>query len=120
MDTSAQLRFARLSPRKTKLVIDLVRGLPLSRALEQLKVMPQLPARAVSKLLNSAAANARHNDKVTAPELWIKRIEVGQGPVLKRWLPRAMGRATPLRRPTSHIKVMLTDQPIKTSRRKGR
>ncbi len=117
MDIVARLRFARLSPRKTKLVIDLVRGLPLARALAQLQILPQAPAKPVMKLLNSAAANARHNYKIMT-DLWIKQIEVGQGPVLKRWTPRAMGRATPIRRPTAHIKVVLTDEPIKLKQRK--
>lgn len=112
MEITARLRFARLSPRKTKLVIDLVRGLPVKRALEQLAVMPQAPAKSVGKLISSAVANARHNYKVMS-DLWIKRIEVGQGPVLKRWTPRAMGRATPIRRPTAHLKVVLTDEPVK-------
>lgn len=117
MDVSAKLRYARLSPRKVKLVIDVVRGNPLPRALDQLAVLPQAAARPVAKLLNSAAANATHNFKLEAGKLWVKQITVGQGPVLKRWKPRAMGRATPVRRPTAHITVVLSDEPVRRARK---
>lgn len=110
MDVSAKLRYTRLSPRKAKLVIDLVRGRTLTEALQQLKVMPQGAARSVAKLLASAAANASHNQKLEVAKLWVKRIEVGQGPRLKRWMPRAMGRATPVQKPTAHITVVLSDE----------
>lgn len=109
MQVSAQLRYFRASPRKVKLVIDVVRGLPVSRALHQLAVMPQSAARPVAKLLRSAVANAKQNLKYEG-DLWVKSISVGQGPVLKRWQPRAMGRATPIRRPTAHLKLTLADQ----------
>lgn len=116
MNVSAKLSFLRQSPRKVKLVIDMVRGTKLERALEQLAVLPQAAALPVRKLLQSAAANASNNYKLTPANLWVKTIEVGQGPVLKRWTPRAMGRATPIRRPTCHIRVVLSDEtPIKKS-----
>ncbi|MFZ5391108.1 MAG: 50S ribosomal protein L22 [Patescibacteria group bacterium] len=109
MEVQAQLRFARLSPRKVKLVIDLVRGKTLSEAVRQLGSLSKAPAKPVMKLLKSAAANGKANFKAEPAEWWIKTILVNQGPVLKRWQPKAMGRATPLRRPTSHIKVILSD-----------
>lgn len=110
MDVSARLRYTRLSPRKVKLVIDLVRGHSLTEAMQQLKVLPQGAAQTVSKLLASAAANASHNQKLEAATLWVKRIEVGQGPRLKRFTPRAMGRATPIQKPTAHLTVVLSNE----------
>lgn len=119
MNVSAKLRYARLSPRKVKLVIDVVRGKTLQRALDQLAVLPQMAARPVAKLLNSAAANASHNFKMEVGRLWVKEIMVGQGPALKRWKPRAMGRATPIRRPTAHLTVVLSDEAPKRAARKS-
>lgn len=109
MDVTAQLRNVRLSARKAKLVIDVVRGLALERALQQLKVMRQGAAAPVAKLISSAAASAKHNYKLEPGSLWVKRIEVGQGPRLKRFTPRAQGRATPILKPTSHVIVVLSD-----------
>lgn len=117
MDTTARLRYTRLSPRKVKLVIDLVRGLSVTDALHQLKVMPQGAAAPVAKLVSSATANAKHNHKLEEEKLWIKSIQVGQGPVLKRFTPRAQGRATPIRRPTAHLTVVVTDD-VKPKRAK--
>ena len=110
MDVTAKLRFLRSSPRKIALVIDTVRKLPVSRALEQLSVLPQAAALPVAKLIRSASANATNNFKLDAKALWVKEITVGQGPRLKRWRPRAMGRATPIKRPTAHITVVLSDE----------
>ena len=115
MDVNAKLSFLRQSPRKVKLVIDMVRGHKLSYALEQLAVLPQAAALPVRKLLQSASANATNNYKLSSANLWVKTIEVGQGPVLKRWTPRAMGRATPIRKPTCHIRVVLSDE-VKTKK----
>ncbi len=109
----------RASPRKVKLVIDLVRGLPYERALEQLAVMRQAPAKPVLKLMRSAAANAKSRFEISADKLFVTRIEVGQGPRLKRWTPRAQGRATPILRPTCHIKVQLSDKAPKQSAKTG-
>jgi len=116
MEVVAQLKFARLSPRKVKLVIDLVRGKTLSQALWQLNNLPKLAARPVAKLLQSAAANAKANFKAEPSEWWVKTIQANQGPVLKRWQPKAMGRATPLRRPTCHVRVVLSDVAPKSVR----
>lgn len=108
--------FFRASPRKVKLVIDTVRRMPLGKALQQLSVLPQAAAKPVAKLLASAAANATNNLKLDRSALWVKQITVGQGPRLKRWRPRAMGRATPIHRPTSHLKVVLSDEKAKVIR----
>jgi large subunit ribosomal protein L22 len=116
MDVSAKLSFHRSSPRKVKLVIDTVRRLPLGKALEQLSVLPQAAAKPVAKLIASAAANATNNFKLERAALWVKEITVGQGPRLKRWRPRAQGRATPILRPTSHLKVVLSDDKARATR----
>jgi large subunit ribosomal protein L22 len=110
--------YLRASPRKLKLVIDLVRGHKLPEALLQLEAMPQAVAKPVAKLLRSARANAKNNQKFTEGDLWVSRIEVGQGSVLKRWHPAAHGSAHPIRRPTAHLKVVLSDvKPAKTKDR---
>jgi large subunit ribosomal protein L22 len=108
METQAKLMYLRASPRKLKLVIDLVRGQRLTEALKQLAAMPQAAAKPVHKLLRSAAANAKNNLKFEGT-LWLTRIEVGQGPVLRRWRPAAHGAAHPIRRPTAHLRVVLSD-----------
>lgn len=118
MEVKAQLRFLRASPRKVKLVIDLIRGHKVQTALDQLRVLPQAAARPVMKLLNSAIANARHNNKLEAVNLWVKSVEVGQGPRLKRWTPRAMGRATPIQQPTCHIRLVLSDGEYKKPKKR--
>ncbi|MFH1866485.1 MAG: 50S ribosomal protein L22 [Patescibacteria group bacterium] len=107
MEVKAKLKFARLSPRKVKLVIDLVRGLDLARAEEQLAVVPKQAALTIQKLLKSAASNATNNHKLNRQDLFIKSITVGQGPVLKRFRPRAFGRAAGIRKPTCHIEITL-------------
>lgn len=117
MDIKVQLKFARLSPRKTKLVADLVRGREVTQALTQLKVVSMAPAKPLAKLLASGLANAKHNYKQETTGWWIKTIEVGQGPVLRRWMPRAQGRATPIRRPTAHVKVVLTNEAPKSAKK---
>lgn len=118
MEFKAQARYLRVSPRKLKLVVDLVRRQRLDKALLQLASLPQAAAKPVLKLLRSAEANARHNYKFNQGELWISRIEVGQGPRLKRWRPAARGAAHPIHRPTAHLKVVLSD--VKPARPRGR
>ncbi|MBU1038798.1 50S ribosomal protein L22 [Patescibacteria group bacterium] len=118
MEVQAQLKFTRLSPRKVKLVIDLVRGKTLAEAERQLNNLSKGSAKPVIKLIKSAAANGKSNLKLEPSDWWVKTIQVNQGPVLKRWQPKAMGRATPLRRPTSHIKVVLSDVAPKSASKK--
>lgn len=107
MEVIAKLNYAKMSPRKVKLVIDLVRGMELARAEEQLSQMAKQTAPVVLKLLRSAAANAVNNFQLNRSDLFIKSIIVGQGPVLKRVRPRAFGRAAGIRKPTCHIKITL-------------
>ncbi len=109
METRAKLRHLRMSPRKVRLVVDLVRGLSVEEALEQLKFCHKRAAQPVMKLINSAIANAEHNHQLKKDNLFIKEIRVDQGPALKRWRARAMGRAAIIKKLTSHITVVLAE-----------
>ncbi|PLX87932.1 MAG: 50S ribosomal protein L22 [Desulfuromonas sp.] len=107
METQAKLKNVRLSPRKARLVVDMVRGKAIQDALNILRFSPQKTAPILTKLLNSAVANAEQKGVSDVDQLYIKTVTVDQGPVLKRFLPRAMGRASRIRKPTSHITVVL-------------
>ncbi|MGE4344064.1 MAG: 50S ribosomal protein L22 [Geoalkalibacter sp.] len=107
MESSAKLRYARLSAQKARLVVDLVRGHNVQDALTVLKYSPQKAAGIVSKLVASAVANAEQKGVSDVDRLYVKQIFVNQGPALKRFIPRAMGRASRIRKPTSHITVVL-------------
>ena len=109
MEARAILRNARVAPRKTRLVSDLVRGMSVSRALEVLTFVDKKPAGVLAKLISSAAANAREVHGADVDDLKVKVILVDQGPYLKRYLPRAHGRATKLLKKTSHITVVVAD-----------
>ncbi|MEN8686964.1 MAG: 50S ribosomal protein L22 [Desulfuromonadales bacterium] len=110
MEASAKLKYARLSPQKTRLVIDLVRGKAVQEALNILKFSPQRPADVVAKVMRSAVANAEQKGVADVDRLFVKAVFVDQGPVLKRFIPRAQGRATKIRKPTSHITVVLDEK----------
>ena len=110
VQTKAQLNFLRMTPQKVRLVAGLVRGLEVSRALEQLQFSSKQAALPVKKLIESAIANAKHNHNIKEETLKIETIFVNEGSVLKRWMPRAMGRATPLRKKSSHITVILSGE----------
>ena len=110
MESKAKLSYARLSPQKTRLVVDMVRGKGVQEALNILKYSPQKAAAIVSKLVSSAVANAEQKGVSDVDRLFIRAITVDQGPVLKRFLPRAQGRATKIRKPTSHILVVLGEK----------
>lgn len=110
MTVKAQAKYIRMSPRKIRLVVDLVRGLDVEEAKTQLNFMNKIAARPVLKLLESAVANASHNFKLKKENLYIKEIQVDGGPTLKRWKPRAFGRATPIRKRSSHITILLDER----------
>jgi large subunit ribosomal protein L22 len=110
METSAKLKSVRLSPQKTRLVVDMVRGKAVQEALNILKFSPQRPADVVAKLVRSAIANAEQKGIEDVDRLFVKAVFVDQGPVLKRFMPRAQGRATKIRKPTSHITVVLDEK----------
>ena len=106
---TAKLRFLRTSPRKMRLVADLVRGRDVIRAVNYLTLLKKDAAKHLLKLLNSAVANAKHNHSLAIENLRIKSITVDGGPMLKRWMPKAHGRATPVRERTSHINLVLEE-----------
>jgi large subunit ribosomal protein L22 len=110
MEASAKLTFARMSPRKTRLVVDMIRGKQIQSALNILKYSPQPSAKVISDLLKSAVANAEQKGVSDVDKLYVKTVYVNAGTVLKRFLPRAMGRASRIRKPTSHIHVVVADK----------
>ncbi len=110
MEIKAKARFIRMSPRKVRLVIDLIRGMHVDKALTQLRFVNKLAVEPVSKLLNSAIANATNNFQLDANTLYIKSITADGGPTLHRSTPRAFGRATPIRKRTAHISIVLEDR----------
>ena len=109
MEARAKLRYARLSPRKTRLVVDMIRGKIVGDALNILRLSQQKPAAIVEELIKSAVANAEQKGVSDLDKLFVKEISVDQGPVLKRFIPRAMGRASRIRKPTSHVTVVLDE-----------
>ncbi|PDW04204.1 50S ribosomal protein L22 [Candidatus Viridilinea mediisalina] len=109
MEVKAVTRYVRISPLKVRLVMDVVRGMPVGKALSTLTYMPQKAAREVARTIKSAAANAENNFDLDRKTLFIKRIYADQGPVLKRFMPRARGMANRIRKPTTHITVVVDD-----------
>jgi len=107
---NARARFVRVAPRKARLVADQVRGLPIEDALPLLRFSTRSAAQDIRKLIESAAANAENNHDLVADELLIKDIHVDEGPTLRRYRPRALGRATRINKRTSHIAVALTPE----------
>lgn len=103
----AKLRYLRISPRKIRLVANLIKGMPVDEAEAELMLNPKRPSQPLRKLLLSAVANAKNNKHLDVKKLFIKEIRVDQGPTLKRFMPRAMGRATPIQKKTSHITLVL-------------
>ena len=106
-EVTARLKFLRMSPKKLRLICDLIRGKKVDRAVTTLAMLNKVGARPLKKLLESAIANAKHNHKLDSENLVVKSIMVDGGPVLKRFMPKAHGRATPVRERTSHINVVL-------------
>ena len=106
----AKLMHARLAPQKCRLVCDLIRGLPIDRALSTLRFCNKKAAAIVKKVLDSAIANAEHNAGADVDELKVTTIYADQGPTLRRVQARAKGRATRLTKPTCHITVVVSDE----------
>ncbi len=109
MEARAVARYRRISPQKARLVADVVRSKPVDEALEMLAVMPKKGAGIIKKVLESALANADDNPNIDVDSLYVKSIMVDQGPQLKRWRPRAMGRAYGIRHKLSHITIILDE-----------
>jgi len=104
----ASARYVRIAPRKARLIADQVRGLHIEKARALLQFSPRGAAQDIHKLIDSAAANAENNHDLIGDEMRISSITVDEGPTLRRFRPRAMGRATPINKRTSHIAVALT------------
>ena len=109
METMAKHRYARISPQKARLVADQVRGMPVDQALTLLKFSNKKAAELVRKVLESAIANAEHNDGADIDELKVATIMVDQGPTMKRMRARAKGRGNRILKRTSHITVTVAD-----------
>lgn len=106
----ATAKYARVSPRKARQVVDLIRGKSVDEADSILQFTQRGAASLVRKVLASAVANAENNDELMADELFISQAFVDEGPVLRRFRPRAMGRATRIRKRTSHITVIVDER----------
>ncbi|MED4586256.1 MULTISPECIES: 50S ribosomal protein L22 [Brevibacillus] len=110
MEAKAVARNIRIASRKVRLVVDLIRGKQVGEALAILKHTPKAASPVVEKLLKSAIANAEHNFELDPNSLVVSKIFVDQGPTLKRFRPRAMGRASRIHKRTSHITVVLNEK----------
>ncbi|HKX76591.1 MAG TPA: 50S ribosomal protein L22 [Acidimicrobiia bacterium] len=110
MEVRAQARFIRQPATKVRLVLDLVRGLPVDDARAVLALTPRGASETVTKVLNSAIANAEHNFALDADDLVVAEAFADEGPTLRRFRPRARGRATRIRKRTSHITIVVSDQ----------
>ncbi|GGJ29097.1 MULTISPECIES: 50S ribosomal protein L22 [Paenibacillus] len=115
MQAKAHAKFVRIAPRKVQLVVDLIRGKQVGEAIAILRHTPKSASPVVEKLLNSAIANAEFissekNESVDVNSLFISEVYVNQGPTLKRFRPRAMGRASKINKRTSHISLVVTEK----------
>ena len=109
MKAKATARFVRISPRIARLVMDEIRGKKVEEALRLLAFSPKRGAYLLKKLVNSAVANAEANSEIDVDNLFVKQVFADEGPTLKRFRPRAMGRAYRIRKRTSHLTVILDE-----------
>lgn len=110
MDAKAVVRFSRIAPRKARQVIDMIRGKRVSDAQTILKFTPRFAAEVIGKVLNSAVANAENNHNMNRDSLYISEAYVDQGPTMKRYMPRAQGRASAIHKRTSHITIVVAEK----------
>ena len=110
MEARAKLSYLRISPRKVRLVADLVRNRSAEEALKTLRFTSKAASRPLKKLIESAVANAENNHGLDIDTLWVRDIQVNEGPTLKRFRPRAQGRAFPIMKRTSHVSVVLEER----------
>jgi large subunit ribosomal protein L22 len=112
MESTAKLRYLRITPRKVRVVADLIRGKKVDQALAQLAYVEKRAALPLAKLLRSAVANADQAAKgqLDVDRLYVRELQVGQGPSLRRFMPRAMGRAFKVLKKTSHISIVIGDE----------
>ncbi|CAG5081195.1 50S ribosomal protein L22, rplV [Thermobacillus xylanilyticus] len=109
-EAKAHANYVRIAPRKAQLVVDLIRGKSVGEAIAILRHTPKAASPIVEKLLNSAIANAEHNYQMNVERLYISQAYVNQGPTLKRYRPRAQGRAFPIKKRTSHITLVVSEK----------
>jgi large subunit ribosomal protein L22 len=109
--TRAKYRHARMSATKARAVLDLIRNLPVDEAADVLRFTERGAAEAIGRVLASAVANAEHNDELDSESLYVSACYADEGPTLKRWRPRARGRATRIRKRTSHITIIVSPMP---------
>lgn len=110
MQVTARVNNLRMASRKVRLATDLIKGMTVLSAKTQLQFLPKKAASIILKLLNSAVANAKHNFNIEESNLYILNLSVEGGPSLKRWMPRAMGRATPILKRTCSISLILGEK----------
>ncbi len=110
MRVSATAKYIRRSTRKTRLVTQAIVGRPVEEAAAILQFMPQGAARDVAKVLKSATANAENNHDLPADELFVAEATANEGPTVKRWRPRAQGRAFPINKPMTHVTVVVENR----------
>ena len=110
MEAKAIARYIRISPQKARLVADVIRGRNVEDAINVLRFMPKKGARILRRVVESAVANAGQNEAIDVDTLYVKRVSIDGGPMLKRMRPRAMGRANRILKRTSHITIVLDEQ----------
>lgn len=110
MHVKAQAKFIRIAPKKVRLVAGLIAGMNAQKALVQLRMLNKKSSPIIEKLIKSAMANAQHNFNTAGTDLFIKEIIINQGPTMKRWDARAMGRANTILKKTSHIILVLDEK----------
>ena len=116
----ASARFVRITPLKARRVVDLVRGMPVDEALSLLQFAPQAASETVYKVLESAIANAETTEGLDRSDLVVSVAHVDEGPTMKRWRPRAQGRATRINKRTSHITLVVQPAGVVAEKKKGR
>ena len=108
MEIKAKLKYLHIAPRKTRAVADVIKSKPAAEAEVLLKFLRRRASAPILKLLESAIANAKHNFNIEKNKLTVKSIRVDQGPVMKRFMPRARGMTAPIKRRQSHVSIILT------------
>lgn len=116
----ASARFARITPMKARRVADMVRGMPVDEALSLLQFAPQAASETVYKVLESAVANATSTEGLDAGSLVVSVVQVDEGPTMKRWRPRAQGRATRINKRTSHITLAVQPADVVAAKKNGK
>ncbi len=114
MAVRAQAKYVRVAPRKAREVIDLIRGKSVADARSTLLLTNRNAARVVGEVLDSAVANAEHNNALSADQLYVQEARVDEGPTLKRWQFRAMGRVNRIRKRSSHITIAVAQREVRS------